>query len=166
MLLIAPEIQSHLNYFYTLLMAQLFDAFGLQLPLLLAQVVNFGILMVALTYLLYKPVMKTLEERKQKIAAGVYAAQVAEEKALAADGLAAKVVQGAETEAEGIVGTARESAQIERTRIIKEAEVRAASVEKDAQARATEDAARVLRDSEKEIARLSVLAAEKVLRSK
>ena len=166
MLLIAPEIQSHLNYFYTLLMSQLFDAFGLQLPLLLAQVVNFGILMVALTYLLYKPVMKTLEERKQKIAAGVYAAQVAEEKALAADGLAAKVVQGAETEAEGIVGTARESAQIERTRIIKEAEVRAASVEKDAQARATEDAARVLRDSEKEIARLSVLAAEKVLRSK
>ncbi len=145
-------------------MAQLFDAFGLQLPLLLAQLVNFGILMVALTYLLYKPVLKTLEERKEKIAAGVRAAEEAEAKAATADEDAAKVVHGAETEAEGIVSNSREAATTERARIIKEAEARASSVEKDAEARAKEDAARILRDSEKEIARLSVLAAEKVLR--
>ncbi|MEK7602235.1 MAG: F0F1 ATP synthase subunit B [Patescibacteria group bacterium] len=147
-------------------MSELFDAFGLQLPLLIAQAVNFGVLMVVLWYLLYKPVMATLETRRQKIASGVAAAEMAEAKAATADAEAAKVVHGAETEAEGIVSVARESAQSERTRIIKEAEARAASVEKDAEARAKEDAARLLRDSEKEIARLSVLAAEKVIRSK
>ena len=145
-------------------MSDLFGAFGLQLPLLIAQAVNFGVLMVVLWYLLYKPVMATLEARKEKIASGVRAAEVAEEKAAKADDEASKVVHGAETEAEGIVSVARESAQTERTRIIKEAEARAASVERDAEARAKEDAARALRDSEKEIARLSVLAAEKVLR--
>ena len=145
-------------------MAQLFDAFGLQLPLLIAQAVNFGVLMVVLWYLLYKPVMKTLEERKEKIAAGVRAAEEAEEKAAHADEAASKVVHGAETEAEGIVATARQSAAAERARIVQDAEARAASVERDAEARAKEDAARMLRDSEKEIARLAVLAAEKVLR--
>ncbi len=147
-------------------MDQLFDAFGLQLPLLVAQAVNFGVLMVVLWYLLYKPVMATLEARKEKIAAGVHAAEAAEAKLATADEEAGKLVHGAETEAESIVAASRESAQAERSRIVKEAEARAASVEKDAEARAKEDAARMLRESEKEIARLSVLAAEKVLRSK
>jgi F-type H+-transporting ATPase subunit b len=147
-------------------MSQLFDAFGLQLPLLIAQVVNFGILMVGLRYFLYKPVMKTLEERREKIAQGVHAAEVATEKAAKADEEAHAVLKGAESEAEALVATARDTAQSERARIIKEAEARAASVEKDADERAKEDAARILRESEKEIARLSVLAAEKVLRTK
>jgi hypothetical protein len=34
-------------------MAQLFSAFGLELPLLIAQAVNFAVLMVALWYFLY-----------------------------------------------------------------------------------------------------------------
>ncbi len=146
-------------------MSDLFGAFGLQLPLLIAQAVNFGVLMVVLWYLLYKPVMATLEARKEKIASGVHAAEEAEAKAAKADDAAAKVVHGAETEAEGIVATARESASAERTRIVREAEERAASVERDAEARAKEDAARMLRESEKEIARLAVLAAEKVVRA-
>lgn len=145
-------------------MAQLFGAFGLELPLLIAQAVNFAVLMAVLWYLLYKPVMKTLEARKEKIAAGVRAAEVAEHKAAVADEEAAKVIHSAESEAEGIVATARESATAERTRIVKDAEARAASVEKDAEARAKEEHARVMRESEKEIARLAMLAAEKVLR--
>ena len=145
-------------------MAQLFDAFGLQLPLLIAQAVNFGVLMIALWYFLYKPVMKTLAERRKKVAQGVEDAEEASRIRARADDEAASVVHGAETEAEGIVATSRESAQAERSRIIKDAEARAASVEKDAEARAKEEAARTLRESEKEIARLSMLAAEKVLR--
>jgi F-type H+-transporting ATPase subunit b len=147
-------------------MDQLFAAFGINGKLLLAQLVNFGVLFVGLTYLLYKPVMKTLDERKQLVAQGVEDAKEATLKLATADDEAQSRVHEAETEAEGIVGTARESAGQERARIIKEAEARAASLEKDAEARAKEDAARVLRESEKEIARLSVLAAEKVLRTK
>lgn len=147
-------------------MDQLLEAFGINGSLLLAQLVNFGVLFVGLTYLLYKPVMKTLDERRRMVAQGVEDAEAATEKLARADDEAKEVVQSAESEAEGIVSVARESAQGERARILKEAEVRAASVERDAQARAKEDAARALRDSEKEIARLAILAAEKVVRSK
>lgn len=145
-------------------MEQLFGAFGIDGKLLLAQLINFGVLFVALTWLLYKPVMKTLDERRAKIAQGVEDAEKATAKLAVADEEASKVVHGAETEAEGIVASAREAATSEKTRIMKEAEARAAQVALDADMRAKETAAQALRESEKEVARLAVLAAEKVLR--
>jgi F-type H+-transporting ATPase subunit b len=144
-------------------MESLLDAFGIDWKLLIAQLVNFGVLFFALTYLLYKPVLKTLDERRAKIAQGVLDAERAAEAASTADADAAEVVKGAESEAEGIVSSARDLAGSEKARILKEAETRAAAVAADADARATEVAAKALRDSEKEIARLAVLAAEKVL---
>ena len=42
-------------------MEQLFEAFGIDWKLLLAQAINFGVLFLVLSYLLYKPVLSTLE---------------------------------------------------------------------------------------------------------
>lgn len=147
-------------------MDSLLSAFGINGKLLLAQLINFGVLFAGLSYLLYRPVMKMLDERSEKIALGVKSAEEATAKAAQADTDAKATVHIASQEAEGIVALARESAQSEKNRILKEAETRAQALEADAQARATEDAARALRDSEKEIARLAVLAAEKVLSAK
>lgn len=146
-------------------MEQLFFAFGIDGKLLIAQLINFGVLFVALTWLLYKPVMKTLDERRMKIAQGVEDAEAATQKLATADEEASKVVHGAESEAEGIVANAREAANAEKTRIMKEADARAAQVAIDADLRAKEAAAQALKGSEKEVARLAVLAAEKVLRT-
>jgi F-type H+-transporting ATPase subunit b len=144
-------------------MDQLLEAFGINGKLLLAQLINFGVLFVALTYLLYKPTMKLLDERARKVAQGVEDAERAAEKLAQADTEATTVVNAAETEAEGIVASAREEATSEKTRIVKEADARAAAIAKDAEARAAETAAKTLRDSEKEIARLAVLAAAKAM---
>ncbi|MEK7201240.1 MAG: ATP synthase F0 subunit B [Patescibacteria group bacterium] len=147
-------------------MDQLFEAFGIQVPLLIAQAVNFAVLLVGLTYLLYKPVMKTLDERQQKVAQGVIDADQAALKLATAGSEAQTLVKAAETNAESIVASARDAATLEKARIMKEAETRAAALASDAEARAQETASKALRDSEKEIARLSILAAEKVLQSK
>lgn len=146
-------------------MGQLFDAFGIDLSLLIAQAINFGVLLVVLTYFLYKPVLKTLEERREKVAKGVENAEKAEALLASADDEVVKRVQVAEIEAENIVASARDTATTEKARIVKEAEDRAASIEADAQSRAQEDAARLMRESEKEIARLAILAAEKTMRA-
>lgn len=147
-------------------MSGLLDAFGINGSLLIAQIVNFGILLVALTYFLYKPIMKVIDARQKKVAQGVEDAERAAEKLAGADSAASALVSTAETEAEGIVAGARETAGTEKARIVKEAEARAAAIAADADARAKETAAKVMRDSEKEVARLAVLAAEKVLRQK
>ncbi len=145
-------------------MDQLFGAFGINGKLLIAQLINFGVLFMGLTYLLYKPVMKTLDDRRSKIAQGVLDADAAALKLATASEEAGSIVKEASTDAEGIVAAARDAATAEKARIMKDAETRAAAVAADADARAKEVASKALRDSEKEIARLSVLAAEKVLK--
>ena len=145
-------------------MEQLFDTFGIDWKLLVAQAVNFGILLVVLRYVLYKPIMKTLDERRAKIEQGVKDAEEASVKLAEADTEAGARIAAADTEAEALVAHARDAATSEKSRIVKEAEERAARLTADAEARAKESAEKALRDSEKEIARLAILAAEKAMR--
>lgn len=144
-------------------MSQLIDAFGINGSLILAQAVNFGLLLVVLRLFLYKPVMAMLEKRRALIAQGVEDAQNASERLAGADATATERVNAAEVEAEGIVASARTAAGSEKTRIVSEAEARASKLEADATARAKEAHEKALRDSEKDIARLAILAAEKAM---
>ncbi|HQU07663.1 MAG: hypothetical protein B7X04_01955 [Parcubacteria group bacterium 21-54-25] len=146
-------------------MQQLLAAFGINGKLLIAQAVNFGLLLVVLTYFFYRPLMRILEERRNIVTKGVDDAARAAEKLASADTLAAAHVAEAEVAAGHILKAAREEAGTERSRLVKEAEARAAAIAADAQARAEEVAAKTQRDSEKEIARLAILAAERVLRN-
>lgn len=147
-------------------MDELFHAFGIDWKLLLAQAVNFGIVLIALSYFLYKPVIKTLDERRRVVAKGVEDAKEAEEKLAGADTVVAERLSTAHAEAEAVVAHARAAATTERTAIVSEAQSRAQSVLEEAKARAAEEAAKALRESEREIARLAILAAEKVMREK
>lgn len=145
-------------------MSALFSTFGIDWRLLTAQTVNFIVLAALLTWLLYKPVLKMIDERRRVVAQGVLDAEEAARKLSAADAEAAKRVGGAERQADEIVKGARAEAASEKAGLIKEAEAHAAQVERDAEARAAEDLARAKRESEKDIARLAVLAAEKVMK--
>ena len=145
-------------------MSALLSTFGIDWQLLFAQGVNFIILATLLTWLLYKPVLRIVKERQEFVAKGVEDAERAAKKLAAADGEARARIGAAEEKAEGVLASAREAAGAERVRIVKEAEERVASIHKDSDARAKEVVAKALRDSEKEIARLAILAAEKTLR--
>ena len=147
-------------------MQQLLDAFGINWSLLIAQAVNFAIVLVALWYFLYTPVLAMLAKRRDIVAKGVEDAACAGEMLAGADGEAQMRIKAADGEADRIVSAARESAGAEKVRLLKEAEARAAALTKDAEAHASEAAARSLRASEREIARLAILAAEKVMRAK
>ena len=144
-------------------MQELFSAFGVNWKLLIAQAVNFGIVLVALRYFLYTPVLEMLEKRRQEVAQGVEDALRAREMLASADGEAQLRVKAADKEADDIVTAAREAGNAEKARLLKEAEARAVAVTKDADARAAEVAARSARENEREVARLAILAAEKIL---
>lgn len=147
-------------------MQQLLNAFGIDWKLLIAQAVNFAIVLVALRYFLYQPVMTALEKRRKVVAQGVEDAKLAEQKLRGADEAAQKRVSEADQQADDLIKAARADASEEKAKMLKDAEERAAQVTKDAAARAEEAAARTKRESEKDIARLAMLAAEKVLREK
>ena len=147
-------------------MGALATTFGIDWHLLIAQVANFAILVVVLTWLLYKPVLKMVQERERVIAKGVTDAEESTERLAHADSEAGKRVEAAEEEAGNIVERARHSATDERAKILKEAEERSLRVALDADARAKEALAQSLRQSEQEIARLAILAAEKIMKAK
>lgn len=145
-------------------MSELFATFGINWKLLLIQAVNFGVLLTALTYFLYRPVMKILDERRAKIAEGVQAAEAAGQRLADAKAEADGIVGDGARQAEVLLANARSSADEKGTAIVKDAETRAAAVLRDAEARAVEAQRQAMRESEREIAKAAMLAAEKILR--
>ncbi len=147
-------------------MSDLFAVFGVNWKLLLVQVVNFGLLLSVLTYLLYKPILKIIDERQNKIAEGVKTAEAAERKLADAKEESDGIKGSAAREAEGMIAAARTRADERGAEIVKIAESRAAAALKDAMERGEEAKRAALKESEREIARAAMLAAEKILREK
>ena len=91
-------------------MSALFSAFGVDWHLLLIQAVNFVLLLIALTYFLYKPILRIIDERRETVAEGVRVAQQAEAKLEDAKSQGERMVTDAAHEAEGLVAAARSRA--------------------------------------------------------
>src|SRR3954468_19539365 len=92
-------------------MSQLFAAFGIDWRLLLIQALNFGLLLVVLSYFLYKPIMRIIDERREKIAEGVRTAEAASRRLAEAKEEGDKQIGEAAREAQALVATARSNAE-------------------------------------------------------
>ncbi len=145
-------------------MEQLFTAFGIDWRLLLIQALNFGLLLVVLSYFLYKPLLKIIDERREKIAEGVRTAEAASRRLAEAKEEGDKQIGEAARQAEGLVSSARASAEERKSQILAEAETRAHGIVKDAEARVAEQERLAFQKSERDIAKAAMLAAEKILR--
>lgn len=147
-------------------MDQLFAAFGIDWRLLIIQAVNFSVLLGVLTYFLYTPLMKLIDERREKIAEGVRAAEAAAQRLADAKAEGDELKGQAAREAESLLASARTNADEKGQDIIKTAESRADNLLKEAQERAEEAKRQAMLESQKDIARAAMLAAEKILREK
>jgi F-type H+-transporting ATPase subunit b len=139
------------------------EALGLNLPQLIAQVANFFVLLVILRLTLYKPILKMLDERKQKIVEGLNAAEIARAEAASAQANIQVQLDAARKDGQEIVANAQNIA----TRIQTDAREQAAKDREAALERARteiqlerDQAIAVLRS---EFAGITVSAAEKVI---
>jgi F-type H+-transporting ATPase subunit b len=139
------------------------EALGLNLPQLIAQVANFFVLLVILRLTLYKPILKMLDERKQKIAEGLNAAEIARAEAASAQANIQVQLDAARKDGQEIVANAQNIA----TRIQADAREQAGKDREAALERARteiqlerDQAIAVLRS---EFAGITVSAAEKVI---
>ena len=139
------------------------EALGLNLPQLIAQIANFFVLLLILRLTLYKPILKMLDERKQKIAEGLNAAEIARAEATAAqaniqDQLAIarkdgqEIVAGAQAIATRIQAEAREQSNRDRDVALERARTEI-QLERD----------RAIAELRGEFADITVSAAEKVI---
>ena len=147
-------------------MEEILVAFGIDWRLISIQIFNFVALVLVLWYFLYQPVLKILNERQKKIEQGVKDAEDAEAALKNADEEKTKIVTEAHTEAGEIVERAKKHADDKGSVIVTEAQGKADRIMVDAKDKGEEIKAQALDESEAEIAKLAVLAAEKVLKEK
>ena len=138
-------------------------ALGFNLPGLIAQLVNFTILLVILRLFLYGPFMRILDERKQRIAEGIEKAEEAASAASASESESARLIEEARAEARDFVARAQESAQELRTELETRARQDAEQIvsrARDEIALERDQAIQLLRG---EFADLTIRAAERVV---
>ena len=144
-------------------MSELFHTLGIDWRLLGAQVLNFAVLALLLTRFLYRPMMKMLDERREKAAViGEQSLALAEARR-AFEQEMARERSIARQEADRIVQEAREKAGDARTRMLQEAEADAAAARERFRAELVRERDRVFREAQHELAGLALFAAEKVL---
>ena len=114
-------------------MNSLLSSFGIEWKLLLAQLVNFGILVFVLWKLVYKPILKVLDDRQK-------AAKDAVEKE---SSIAAKLLETKELQAKALA-----EARIHGEKMIKDAEISAANLKKKLSEEASVSAQKIVSDAE------------------
>jgi F-type H+-transporting ATPase subunit b len=139
------------------------EALGINLGMLIVQIIAFIIVFLTLNAWLYKPMLNMMETRKQKIAQGLEDARVAAEARANAEKEAAKVLAEAQTEANNIVREATERAASAGKEVKAAAEAEAAKAREVAMAEAELERNRILGDLRGQVAALAIAAANKLV---
>ena len=147
-------------------MEQLIAAFGIDVHLITIQIINFAILAGLLSYFLYKPLLKVLNDSEEKIKQGIVDAEQAAKAHAQAQEEKKAILSQAQIDATAIDARAQAFAKEKEVQILKEAELKAADVVRSAQTKSALLKEQALKESEAEIAKIAVLAAEKVLLEK
>ncbi len=139
------------------------EGLGLNLGYVLVQIISFLVMVVILRAWAYKPILKMLEDRRNRIAQGLEDARVAADARANAEKEAEEVLTKAQQDAAVRVREATERAE-EATREIKaEAETDAAEIRQAANAEAEQAKGQALGELRGQVAALAIAAAQKLI---
>lgn len=144
-------------------MGQAFDALGINLPSLIAFIVNFGLLLILLRFTLWNPVLRTLDERRRRIQESLSAADRAAESARESEQRVAEEIRQAQLQGQEIVGNAQQIALRIQDEATRDAQTRAQQIVDQAQAAIRQESEAARTALRREFADLTILAAEKVI---
>ena len=147
-------------------MAELFENLEIKWQLLLAQAVNFFILLFILKKFLYKPMLKFLRERREGIEEGLKKSELAEQQFKEMRELQARELAKTRVEAQGIVNEAKKRAEEAKSEIVastkQETEILLAKAQKDVD----QLKAQRMQEAEQELGRLALEGMEYLVREK
>lgn len=139
---------------------------GIDGKLLLAQVVNFLVLLFILRKFAYRPMVEFLEKRTARIEKGIRDAEAAAAKLVETGEEERRILAAARAEARSIIAVAEDGARKRENERAAETEAKVQRLLGEARIQIEEERRKVLSETKGEIASLVVLAAEKVMREK
>lgn len=139
---------------------------GIDWKLLLAQVVNFVIVLIVLKRFAYQPMLKLLDERTAKIARGLADAELAQKKLSEMEEKERAVLAEARTEAKRILVETDENARKRDAIKISETEAKVKKLLEESEMKMVADQKKMIEEAKLELAGVVLLTVEKVLREK
>ncbi len=139
------------------------EQLGINWGLLIAHILNLGLLIFLLSRLLYQPILRMLNERTERIQNSLREAdQVKQQLARAQQDYDAAIAR-ARQEAAGILSQAQERARVQEAEILAQARQEADQIRQEARVQAGQERDQMLRDLKGQMAQLVTATAEKVL---
>jgi len=144
----------------------LFEALGLNIQILVAQLINFSILLFVLWKFGYGPMAKFLEERKDKIEKGIEDAESAGKKLKEIEEKEKEVLKTAKKEAAIILEKAREQSEENKKKAVEKAKAEIGQIINKEKETIALEKARTLKELRGEMAELIMQATEKIILEK
>ena len=136
---------------------------GINLPTLVAQIVNFVILFGLLYLVAYKPIMRMLDERSRKIKESMEQTEVIKEQAEHAEEEVKKQLEAGRKQGQDIISQATRTGEEIRQKAQQEARQDAETIVARARTEIQRERDDAVDELRKEFADLTIMAAEKVI---
>lgn len=147
-------------------MESLISTFHVDFNLLVAQLINFAIVFSVLYFFAFKPLVKVMSERSDKIAKSLKDAEEIEQRL----GLSLKekeeIINEAKKQANSIIEEAGQKSEVNRNESVAKAREEIGQVINNEKAKLVREKAETLKEIKKELADLVVLTVEKLLNEK
>lgn len=144
-------------------MGELLEQLGIKPLSLLAQIVNFGILLLILWRFLYKPMLKVLRDRRNRIEKSLKDAQQIEQDLESSRAKAQQIVVSANERASKVVASVEQEAEAKRIEKLRAAEAEATQIFKRTEESLKEERKRIKRELQAETLTLVTQATERVV---
>jgi len=142
---------------------QIFGPFGVKPVLLIAQIINFGIVAAVVYYFAIKPVLATVDARNKQIADGLKNADEVKKKLAETQVQQAEVLKQASLEGKKVIAEARDSGKALIEKAAQDATKTAEDIIKKGQAAVALERQQMLNDLRREVAQLVVSTTNRVL---
>ncbi len=149
---------------------ELFSALGINLKILIAQFINFSIFFFVLYKFAYKPMLKFLDDRKQKIEKGLNDAEKANNKLIELEEKEKEIIAqanlGGQKQAKKIIAQAKEAGEEKRVQMIQKTKEEIKNIVKKEKENIELEKNNAIKDIKKQTADLVAMSLKKVLNEK
>lgn len=147
-------------------MESLISTFHVDVKLLAAQLVNFAIVFSVLYFFAFKPLVKMMSERSEKIDKSLKDADAIEKRLASTEKERAEIIAAAKKQASLIIEEADKRGEARKTELVAKAKEEIGQVINAEKAKLASEKAETLKEIKKDVAGLVVLTVEKLLEEK
>ncbi|MEE8413242.1 MAG: F0F1 ATP synthase subunit B [Dehalococcoidales bacterium] len=139
------------------------EGLGINVSTLIAQLINFTVLLVLLYLVAYKPILKIFDERSNRIKESIEQTESIKEQAASSEASAKKQIEAASKEGQEMVARAVKAGDEIRQKAKEEAKPEAEALISKARVEIQRERDEAIDELRKEVAELTISAAEKVI---